>query len=469
MSANSKVRWWVALIVLLILVPVSVWLGWLLRGPSEPPTRLETQFTDTCFWDPEADLNFGTVTVGTTNTLRFPLHNDSEARITIHLSASSDQFTLEPNGGDYTMLPQQTVVIAVTFCPDTLGPQRCRVSMGHSDLNDIICFGLATTGPTRSKYDRPFDTHSIWNSPIGSEADYVLAGFKPGKYIDIDRDHILSSGQRRQLLAHESWPNICEGDKFLSDVWVPDDYVVPSDGKNNAAAFILPDGEHIYQANPISRCEEAGPVYAGWAAVPEAVTSIYDDGLYGGHGGSSLSGIGGTIRLGELTSDEPIGHALKILVWAARYCTDEDGGFRWPAYRADAYALDPENPLHYNQLGSASPAVKMGSLLAIPDWVDISSLGLQTYAAWKIAVALQDYGAYIVDDSAWHTYYLCAEQGVGQEFQETYDLGIAAQAGPWYDDMMCLIQWLHVVDNNGPDTIGGGGTLRRPLAPPIGD
>jgi len=28
---------------------------------------------------------------------------------------------------------------------------------------------------------------------------------------------------------------------------------------------------------------------------------------------------------------------------------------------------------------------------------------------------------------------------------------------------------LHVVDNNGPSSIGGGGTPRAPVAPPIGN
>jgi len=43
------------------------------------------------------------------------------------------------------------------------------------------------------------------------------------------------------------------------------------------------------------------------------VTSIFGDGALGAHGGSGLSGVGGTVRLGELLpSHGPICHALKI-------------------------------------------------------------------------------------------------------------------------------------------------------------
>jgi hypothetical protein len=38
---------------------------------------------------------------------------------------------------------------------------------------------------------------------------------------------------------------------------------------------------------------------------------------------------------------------------------------------------------------------------------------------------------------------------------------------PWRRDMQKLVQALYVVNNNGPTTIGGGGTPVQALAPPI--
>jgi hypothetical protein len=38
---------------------------------------------------------------------------------------------------------------------------------------------------------------------------------------------------------------------------------------------------------------------------------------------------------------------------------------------------------------------------------------------------------------------------------------------PWSRDMQRLVEALHVVNNNSPTSIGGGGTPRQPLAPPL--
>jgi hypothetical protein len=38
---------------------------------------------------------------------------------------------------------------------------------------------------------------------------------------------------------------------------------------------------------------------------------------------------------------------------------------------------------------------------------------------------------------------------------------------PWGNDMLILFHALYLVDNNGPSSIGGGGTPVQPLAPPI--
>ncbi|MFD2270369.1 hypothetical protein ACFS07_02445 [Undibacterium arcticum] len=40
-------------------------------------------------------------------------------------------------------------------------------------------------------------------------------------------------------------------------------------------------------------------------------------------------------------------------------------------------------------------------------------------------------------------------------------------ATPWVRDMQRLVQALYVVNNNSPTSIGGGGTPRQPLAPPL--
>ena len=109
----------------------------------------------------------------------------------------------------------------------------------------------------------------------------------------------------------------------------------------------------------------------------------------------------------------------------------------------------------------------MGSLLALPPGLNAKALGLTTEVGGKLFHALQDYGAYVSDDSGWNAIDLCAEVGVEDEVRATYGLDLAGGSGPLYGDKVKLIQALAIVDNNAPDAIGGGGTPRRPLAPPL--
>jgi hypothetical protein len=70
--------------------------------------------------------------------------------------------------------------------------------------------------------------------------------------------------------------------------------------------------------------------------------------------------------------------------------------------------------------------------------------------------AFQDYGAYVVDDTYWDVH------AIDLDYNAEFGDG-----GSFDDDMQKLFQMLNVVDNNGPSSIGGGGTPRAPLAPPF--
>ena len=94
----------------------------------------------------------------------------------------------------------------------------------------------------------------------------------------------------------------------------------------------------------------------------------------------------------------------------------------------------------------------MGTLLAIPPDVSVEDLGLVSESAKKIFHTLQDYGAYIVDDTAWGSYAFAVEAGTERDLPSAVELNK-------------LMQELWIVDNNGPESVGGGGTPRIPLAP----
>jgi len=323
---------------------------------------------------------------------------------------------------------------------------------------------------SRDSWLWPFSPCSIWNMPIGSNAQYSPANLQRAGRLGADLEYFyqLKDGDpMRQVLSPGNFgPGRCTGKQSMQlSLPIPDNLIVPDatsqpySTPNNAAAFLMPDGKTIEQLEPLARCSAGGNIH-GWRN-PSPGVEIKGDGIKGTHFGSGLSALGGSIRRGELTSDAPIRHAIKILVWGKKYLhfSESVPGYRWPADRADRYAA--------REYGGKNPKLVQGSLLAIPPSVKSRSLGLKTTPGKKLFMVLQNYGAYIVDDAFWDAHYLALEQGVTEEFKQHYGYDFEGKNGAFQEDVMKLFQALHVVDNNSSDSIGGGGKLRAPLAPPF--
>lgn len=317
---------------------------------------------------------------------------------------------------------------------------------------------------------QPFASTSIWNTPIGNNAQYVPAKIQPafGVSADVDHFYVLSENDPTQeVFRIGSWRNRSSGTQSLGiNLPLPNHLLLPDANSietlNNSSAFLLPDGKTLAQFNATTRPDVGGDLYG----VPYADVQLDGDGIEGGHGGSGLSSIGGTLRIGELTGDDPIQHALKINLWAEKYLSYSQGdqgglGYRWPAVKADGYA----NP---NTYGGTVPELMMGSLLAIPPTVSAESLGLDTEPGRKLFNAFQDYGAYVADDTAFDTHAFAMESGALQDFEYRYGYAFDDNEGLFFEDVMALFSALHVVDNNTVNTIGGGGALRQPRLPDIG-
>lgn len=342
---------------------------------------------------------------------------------------------------------------------------------------------LSTCG--RDPLAHPFASSSIWNMPIGKNAKYVAANLSgtPGRnpwagmpFIDEERI-VLTPEAPLVTLNHSdaAWTGknrcIATGGRVVR-VPMPKEYVVPNSSNNNSAAFLLRDGRTVVQTQPLARCS---PNSAGTTLVRFDDVDLFGNGISGAHGGSGLSALGGTIRLGELRPNSRTGprHALKVNVFAKEAlfrCSTRQECFQWPATTADSDAVGNYGTATNNR----NSAMKMGALLAIPFNIDISSLGLTTKPAMLLAWTLQQYGAYIVDDTAAAGFALNVEAGPAgskrKEFKSDWGFEMAqklADDTPWRRDVQKLVQVLHVVSNNGPEAVGGGGGPRQPLAPPI--
>lgn len=338
---------------------------------------------------------------------------------------------------------------------------------------------------TRDPLKQPFASDSIWNMPIGRSAVYVAAHLptNPGnsstaKMPGIDAERIVLKPTAPLVTVNYSsagWSgqNRCSGmGATLLQVPVPSTYVVPSSSLNNVAAFLLPDQRTIAQAQPFARCTPGG---AATAMIKFANVDLHGSGIAGAHGGSGLSAIGGSIRLGELRPGNANGprHALKINVYAkeALYqCLAPSTCFRWPASTADSYAVGTYGSNNKNSNG----AVKMGALLAIPASVAISALGLETEPARQLAWTLQNYGAYIVDDTSVPGFDFNVEDGPdgskSAEFSADWGFEMEQRVSAntaWVRDIQRIVAALYVVDNNSVTAIGGGGVRLQALAPEI--
>jgi len=332
----------------------------------------------------------------------------------------------------------------------------------------------------------PFSRHSIWNMPIGDSARYIHARLEPanGEGLTLDEDLICLTPKAPMMGIYENsagWDskkNRCDAEgKLLYSVPFPDNLVygphnwVASPGfmPNAGLVSLMPDGRTIKQSQPFARCYAGKP---GTSMVLFKDQDIYGEGIYGAHGGSGLSALGGCIRVGELMPGSgPIRHAIKMNIWAAENIPYDSihKGFTWPAPLADGYAAEI-----YGTGKRSTPFVKevlMGALLALPSRMSIDSLAFETDPGKRLAQAFQDYGAYIVDDTYRDCWAIETEWGAdgrwSDQFKKSYgfDFETKGVKNAWSRDLDKIFFNLHVVVNNKPGSPGGGGNPRKPLSP----
>src|SRR5207249_3579962 len=325
----------------------------------------------------------------------------------------------------------------------------------------------------------PFSRDSIWNLPIGANAVYVPGNIKKpsaaGMTTDVDVLILTPTAPVTDVWENgDAWGGgsrcNAQGGVLFSGP-IPTDFVVPGAGSGNpdgttpnyATAILAADGHTLIQGQPMARCTAGGTATMMWSQQNE---DLFETGNSGAHGGSMLSSLGGVIRLGELVPGGTIRHTLKVNLYGRDNYYTGSGSYRWPATTADGCA-----PGCY---GGSVPALRMGSLLALPPSVDVNSMGLETDAAKILAHAFQDYGGYTVDDAAWSVYAVATEYSppgkVDDEFGAAWGFPIrpASRDGPWALGMGRILgaldvighwdqaKWGQVSASNGTQGAGGG-------------
>jgi hypothetical protein len=336
-------------------------------------------------------------------------------------------------------------------------PQSQRSFAPQLELLEDRCTPSTIMPGTRNPADWPFDRYSPWNTPIGSGAQYTTInspGFSVngGAFISWDQYSIPV------YKASNSDPlrTITQGGQFVTQIHVPDS-ATPAPGSDAIMTIVAPDGKssvEMWRANRLSDMN-IDAVDVGL----HDLTSKFETNWQAPRA-SGLSSLGGLIRTADLTTfDDHIHHALAFASPRAAWNANAPGGLNWiwPALGAD-----DGTGVGYSNSGN----LYLGSLVAIPKSFDINSLGLPAHSLqYEIALALQNYGAYGVDSTSDNMDFY-VQQNIDQNVMAAYGLpNTDSQYGQFATDLASIIQHLVVVSNNGPSSVGGGGTPLEPLAP----
>lgn len=372
-----------------------------------------------------------------------------------------------------TPTPTRTNTPVVATATRTPTPTRTPFVATPTRTNTPVTAPTATAtatqvqgGGPRDKYLQPFSSTSPWNHPIGSNAQYVDANLpRTNYYHETELVYLDPSAPLRPLRDNGQWPATCGGGSSQGEVRIPDGVLISQGSDsympNNAAGALRADGRTIQEFLYASRCNGTGEVYTGLTLCEH---DIYGSGVgpYCAHGGSGLSGVGGSLRLWEITSTQPIKHALKITM-PSYLLSKCNGGQRWPAQNADSGYSDTGSWQYY---AGTICDLRMGSLLAMPANVNCDTL-VSAALARRICKALQDYGAYVVDvHPSWNAGCLCPRTD-WRPMTLNGEAGTEAPTEAVGSQILTLFENLDVIANNSASNLGGGGTPRVPLSPPI--
>jgi hypothetical protein len=300
----------------------------------------------------------------------------------------------------------------------------------------------ATSAPptlTRDPFEWPFDANSPWNTPIGTAAKFrptnsadtlSLLDTRIQTWVNSDEfSHPIVRSSPSDPLVRVRYENggkapVGAGEVELN---IPS-RAEPAVGADAHLHVVAPDGATAHEFYFFERTP------TGATASYYVISDLKGPGI--GEGGTRAYGgsaIGGLIRSWEIKEGR-IGHALAVALVGEQL----KQGPVWPATEEDRSA-----PSTY------TGTIPIGSLIAIPSNVDVGAMPLSR-EGMILARALQEYGAYVVDQAFALTLY--AEPDVP-----------ANEMDALRKDFQRIRRDLRIVSNNGPETVGGGG---EPIAPP---
>jgi hypothetical protein len=142
-----------------------------------------------------ASLSFGSLTVGTTDTLQTTIKNTGNSNANISkISVSGTGFTLNGSGSAATLDPGQSLAVSISFDPKAAGSDSGKLTIASNASNPQLAIALAGSGVTKS----PAEAHSValeWDASKSSVVGYyVYRSSKPsGPYAKLNSSSTAST------------------------------------------------------------------------------------------------------------------------------------------------------------------------------------------------------------------------------------------------------------------------------------
>lgn len=243
----------------------------------------------------------------------------------------------------------------------------------------VAAAGTATAADTGT-FDHPYASSSPWNTRLDDDARVTTWTNPLTKSLQqaapvINRDHwSVAVYQATSSDPQVTLEDVRNGRSYTARIPAG---AATTGGLDKHMTVVQPDGVTSYDAYKMEKVSSTL-----WRAQVVHVDRLDGQGMGGGVRAAGVPAIAGLIRAHEV-AEHDIPHALAVAVPGSVL----KQGPVWPAVRQDSDAAT-----------SYSGQVPMGSRLALPDWVDLDSLGLSAEGR-ALAEALQEYGAYVVDRS----------------------------------------------------------------------
>ncbi|KMO39073.1 hypothetical protein VQ02_10510 [Methylobacterium variabile] len=297
---------------------------------------------------------------------------------------------------------------------------------------------------------QPFAPSSIWNTPIGSNAQFQAASgaqtasiqHQSGVNTWIGEDAIpiyqakstdpMATWSYESRATNSDWTFGGSSTNGTFQMRTPTDLqfktgdgwaiIVSEDGQHYIETWLgAKTGNNSYHATYLAENTVTGD---GIADVP---------GAHEGIRAAGMSLMGGLVQKEDL-DNLSIDHAVAMAI-STTQAGSSSTPYVWPATTADGFS------------GSYSGSIPLGSLFAIPKDVDLTKIGIQTPEGMALAKAYQNYGGYVTDTAGSNTLQLAyLEQGASDQ-----------QVDNLFKDMNAIRSHLELVTNNTAATPAGGG------------